>query len=55
MLNVLLLATQQAADQVALCGALTLLVTVTYLASNREHIGRSIKARQWRELITGLA
>ncbi len=55
LLNALLLATQQEADQVALCGALTLLVTVTYLASNREHIGRSIRDRQWKELFTGLA
>ncbi len=55
LLNALLLATQQDADQVALCGALTLLVTVTYLAGNREHISKSIKARQWRELISGLA
>ncbi len=55
LLNALLIASQQDADQVALCGSLTLLVTVTYLASNREHIARSIRGRQWRELITGLA
>lgn len=55
LLNALLLATQQDADEVALCGSLTLLVTVTYVVGNREHITRSIKARHWRELITGLA
>ena len=55
LLNCLLLITQQSADQVALCISLTMLVTATYMVSIREHIGTSIKARQWRELFTGLA
>ena len=54
LLNSLLLITQQSASQVALCISLTVLVTATYLISIREHIGTSIKARQWRELFTGL-
>ena len=55
MLNCLLIVTQQSTDQVALCISLTVLVTATYMVSIREHIGTSIKARQWRELFTGLA
>ena len=55
LLNSLLLATEQGADQVALCGSLTLVVTATYLISAREHITNSIKGRQWRQLFTGLA
>ena len=55
LLNVLLLATQQDTDQIILCGALTALVTATYVISIRNHISGSIKARQWRELITGIA
>ena len=55
MLNSLVLATQQDAGQIALCLSLTVLVTATYLVSVREHIGTSIKARQWRELFAGLA
>ena len=55
LLNTLLLTTQQGADEIGLCVALTLVVTSTYVFSIRDHIGESIKARQWRELITGLA
>ena len=55
LLNVLLLATEQSAGQVALCGGLTLAVTATYLISAREHITNSIRRRQWRQLFTGLA
>ncbi len=55
LLNVLLVATQQGADQIALCAGLTMVVTGTYLFSIREHIGESVKTRRWRELITGLA
>lgn len=54
LLNTMLLATQQSTSQVALCVALTVLVTSTYVFSIRHHIGASIKARQWRELFTGL-
>ena len=55
ILNALLLATRQSTDQVALCISLTVLVTATYVVSIRQHISTSIKARQWRELFTGLA
>ena len=55
LLNSLLLATQQDADQVALSGSLTLVVTATYLISAREHITNSIRHRQWRQLFIGLA
>lgn len=55
LLNLLLLATQQSTGQLALCVALTLAVTATYVVSIREHIIGSIKARRWRQLFTGLA
>ena len=55
LLNSLLLATQQSADQIALCISLTVLVSATYVLSIREHITASIRARRWRELFTGLA
>lgn len=55
LLNTLLIATRQNADQIALCVSLTLLVTATYTVSIRQHITTSIKTRQWRELFTGLA
>ena len=55
LLNVMLVATQQGAEQIALCAGLTAIVMVTYLFSIREHIGASVKTRQWRELFTGLA
>ncbi len=55
ILNALLLATGQDGNMIALCVFLTLLVTVTYLASVRRHITMSIKARQWRELFTEMA
>ena len=55
LLNILLVATQQGTDEIALCVALTLVVTSTYIFSIREHIGGSVKSRQWRGLITGLA
>ena len=55
LLNSLLVSTQQDADQVALCGALTVIVTASYIFSIRRHIGASIEARQWRELFNGLA
>ena len=55
LLNSLLLATQQSTDQIALCISLTVLVSTTYVFSIREHIAASIRARQWRELFTGLA
>ena len=55
LLNVLLVATRQGADQIALCVALTTLVTCTYIFSIREHISVSVKTRRWRELLTGLA
>ena len=55
LLNVLLVATRQGADQIALCAGLTAIVTGTYVFSIRDHIGESVKARQWRELFTGLA
>ena len=55
LLNSLLVATEQSADQVALCGGLTLAVTGTYVISARQHITNSIRHRQWRKLFTGLA
>ena len=55
LLNALILVTQQSTDQIALCISLTVLVTCTYVVSIREHINTSIRARQWRELFTGLA
>jgi len=55
MLNVLLWATGQGAQQVGLCLLLTLLVTGTYLVNVRGHIVSSIKTRQWRELFSELA
>ena len=55
LLNTLLVVTEQSAGQVGLCAFLTLVVTVTYALSVREHITSSIKARQWRQLFTGLA
>ena len=55
MLNVLLWATGQGAQQVGLCLLLTALVTGTYLAGEREHIVSSIKTRQWRALFLKLA
>ena len=55
LLNSLLVATEQSADQVALCGGLTLVVTATYVISAREHITNSIRHRQWRQLFSGLA
>lgn len=55
LLNVLLVATRQGVDQIALCAGLTAVVAGTYIFSIREHIFESVKTRQWRELITGLA
>ena len=55
MLNVLLWATGQGAQQVILCLLLTVLVTGTYLVNEREHIVSSIKKRQWRALFLKLA
>ena len=55
LLNILLWVTGQGAEQVGLCLLLTLLVTGTYVLNVRQHILRSIKARQWRELFLELA
>ncbi|MCH8989543.1 MAG: glycerol-3-phosphate acyltransferase [Chloroflexi bacterium] len=55
MLNVLLWATGQGAQQVGLCLLLTVLVTGTYMINVREHIVSSIKTRQWRALFLELA
>ena len=55
MLNVLLWATGQGAQQVGLCLLLTALVTGTYMINVRGHIISSIKTRQWRELFMELA
>ena len=55
LLNTMLIVTHQGADQVALCGSLTLVVTATYAVSVRHHISVSIRTRQWRELFAGLA
>jgi hypothetical protein len=54
MLNMLLMVTSQDPERVALCVFLTLVVTVTYLASTRNHVVQSIKGRRWKELFTGL-
>lgn len=55
MLNVLLWATGQGAQQVGLCLLLTVLVTGTYMINVREHIVSSIKTRRWRALFLELA
>ena len=55
LLNALLWATGQGAQQVGLCLLLTLLVTATYVLNERDHIVRSIKTRQWRQLFLDLA
>ena len=55
LLNILLWATGQGAQQVGLCLLLTALVTATYLINQRRHIVSSIKARRWRELFLKLA
>ncbi len=55
LLNVMLVATQPGAGQIALCAALTIAVTGTYIFSIREHIGESVKAHRWRDLFAGLA
>ena len=49
MLNMLLMVTSQDPERVALCVFLTLVVTVTYLASTRNHVVQSIKGRRWKE------
>lgn len=55
LLNIMLVATRQGPEQISLCAGLTAVVIGTYLLSVREHIGDSVKTRQWRELFTGLA
>ena len=55
MLDTLLLVTGQGAEQVVLCIFLTLVVTVTYLISLRDHVTNSIREHRWKELFTGLA
>ena len=55
MLNALLAATGQAPGIIALCLALTFLVTATYLLSIRGRITSDIRARRWRRLLTTLA
>ena len=55
VLNSLLIATGQSAEQIGLCVFLTLLVTATYLVSIRGRVTRSIKTRQWRELFMELS
>ena len=54
LVNSLMLATDQSAGQVALCGGLTLVSTGTYVISAREHITNSIRHRRWRQLFSGL-
>ena len=55
LLNTMLWATGQGAEQVGLCLILTLLVTGTYMLNVRDHIFSNIKARQWKELFLDLA
>ena len=55
MLNILLLVSGRAPEQVALCIFLTLMVSVTYLVSIWSHVVQSIKDHRWKELFTGLA
>jgi len=55
LLNTMLWATGQGAEQVGLCLLLTLLVTGTYMVNVRDHIISNIKARQWKELFLDLA
>ncbi len=55
LLNVMLVVTQQGAEEIALCAGLTAVVMGTYILSVRNHIIESVKTRQWRELIAGLA
>jgi len=54
MLNMLLMVTRQDLERVVLCVFLTLVVTVTYLLSTRNHVVQSIKGRRWKELFTDL-
>ena len=55
MLNTMLFFTDHDPQKIALCVFLTVVVTVTYLASIRSHIVGRIKSRQWKELFTELA
>ncbi|MBO20042.1 MAG: hypothetical protein CL732_05845 [Chloroflexi bacterium] len=55
LVNTLVWATGQDAEQVTLCVALTLLVTATYLVSVRRHISSSIRTKQWRALFMELS
>ena len=55
MVNVLIAATGQPADQAALCYFLTFLVSAAYLIAHRRHIVESIKHRRWRRLFFELS
>ncbi len=55
MLNTFLQVTGQDAEQIALCIFLTMVVTVAYLISSRDHVTNSIRDHRWKELFTGLA
>jgi len=50
LLNILILATGQPADRVALCLFLTLLVSATYFMSIRHQIGYAAKTRRWKDV-----
>ena len=50
LLNVLIVATGQEADQIALCLILTAVVTATYLVSIRHQILSAVKSRNLRDL-----
>ena len=55
LLNTLLVVTGQGPQTVAICLLLTVLVTATYLFAIREHIADSVRTRQWRHLVQGMA
>ena len=50
LLNVLIIATGQSLDRVALCLFLTFLVSATYLVSIRHQLRSAAKSRRWRDL-----
>ena len=50
LLNVLIIATGQSLDRIALCLFLTFLVSATYLVSIRHQLRSAAKSRRWRDL-----
>lgn len=50
LLNILIVATGQTADRIALCLFLSFLVSATYLLSIRHQIRSAAKSRRWKDL-----